>query len=259
MVKLAGGVPCFPGSGHPLIQAEDVEKAASEGASGVILNSPGNPSGCVYTAAEAERLADAVERTGIWAISDDIYEDLVYTGKASPHLLDFRPSLRSRLAIVSGVSKTFAMTGWRIGWAVAPVEWTKLSIRVQEHTTSNPCSISQWASLAVLSGAAEDDRRMMLESFRKRRDLICSLLAAVPGLSFPRPDGAFYVFTEYPASVDLPSATLCASLLEESGLAVIPGGAFGVENRLRLSFAASDEDIREGVKRLAAFLGKRSI
>ncbi len=259
MVRLAGGQPVYPGSGHSLITAADVEEAASSGVSGVILNSPGNPSGCVYTPGEARELADALAATRMWVISDDIYEDLVFTGQAAPHVLDFRPELRDRAVIVSGVSKTFAMTGWRIGWAVAPVDWAKLSIRVQEHTTSNPCSISQWASLAVVSGDAEGERRSMLASFASRRDLICSLLSGIPGMSFPKPEGAFYVFAGYPPSIGLSSAEFCGQLLDEEGLAVIPGSAFGVENRLRLSFAASDGDIRGGVERLASFLAKRGI
>lgn len=258
MVKLAGGTPVFPSSGQPLITAEDVLGASSRGACGVILNSPGNPTGCVYGEKEASDLADAIASTGMWVISDDIYEDLVYTGSPSPHVLDSRPDLRSRTAIVSGVSKTFAMTGWRIGWAVAPVEWTKLATRVQEHTTSNPCSISQWASLAVISGAAEAERKAMLASFHARRDLICSLLSEVPGLDFPKPDGAFYVFAGYPESLGIGSSELCAQLLDEADLAVIPGSAFGREHCIRLSFAASEADIRTGVQRLAAFIAKRS-
>ncbi len=258
MVKLAGGVPVFPASGNALITAGDVRTAHEDGARGVILNSPGNPTGCVYTAEEAAGLAAALEETGMWAISDDIYEDLVYSGGSADHVLDHAPGLSERLAVVSGVSKTYAMTGWRIGWAVVPQPWAKLATRVQEHTTSNPCSISQWAALAVISGAAEDDRLRMLEAFGRRRDLVCGLLSESPSLSFERPGGAFYVFAKYDYPGDPGSSALCTRLLEEAGLAVIPGAAFGSEGFLRLSFAASDVDIREGVKRLRSFLEKGS-
>jgi aspartate aminotransferase len=256
MVRLAGGQPMFPAGGGMIVTAADVREACSRGAGGVILNSPGNPTGLVSNAEDTAELARAILETGIWAISDDIYEDLVYLPSGAPHILDFAPELADRTAIVSGVSKTFAMTGWRIGWAVGPEGWIKLSNRVQEHTTSNPTSIAQWAALAVVSGGAEEEKAAMLEAFRRRRDLICDLLAAGSGLEFIRPDGAFYVFPRLVSDTPVDSAALCDRLLEEAGLAVVPGSAFGAEGFLRLSFAASDADIREGVARLGAHLGK---
>jgi aspartate aminotransferase len=256
MVKLAGGQPLFPAGGGMLVTAADVREAAARGAKGVILNSPGNPTGLVAAAEEMRDLALAILETGIWAISDDIYEDLVYLSSGAPHILDYAPALAERSAIVSGVSKTFAMTGWRIGWAVGPEGWVKLANRVQEHTTSNPTSIAQWASLAVVAGGAEQEKAEMLTAFHRRRDLICDLLSAGPGLEFTRPEGAFYVFPSLSSATPVDSAALCDRLLEEAGLAVVPGSAFGAEGFLRLSFAASDADIREGVARLGAHLGK---
>jgi aspartate aminotransferase len=258
MVKLAGGVPVYPAGGGLLPGAADIEEAASKGVRGVILNSPGNPTGCVYSRGEADDLAKALEASGMWVISDDIYEDLCYTGHPAPHVLDAAPGLRDRTAVVSGVSKTYSMTGWRIGWAVAPRDWIRFCTRIQEHTTSNPSSVSQWASLAVLGGGADADKARMHEAFRARRDLMADLLGGIGGLRFPRPDGAFYVFVDYRGLSDVPSADAASALLEEHGLAVIPGSAFGSEGWLRLSFAASDADIREGVALLAGYLGKGS-
>jgi aspartate aminotransferase len=257
MVKLAGGVPVFPEGASPLLDAGDIDRAAAAGARGVILNSPSNPTGLVYPAERMAGIAAAVQDAGMWVISDDIYEDLVYLDRPAPHILDFAPSLADRTAIVSGVSKTFAMTGWRIGWAVAPDEWIRMAVRIQEHTTSNPTSIAQWASLAVVTGEAEEERLRMHSSFRRRRDLICDLLSGISRLAFEKPDGAFYVFPSV-AGIGGTSAVLCEKLLEEEGLAVIPGGAFGTEGSIRLSFAASDDDIKEGVRRLKGYLGKGS-
>ncbi len=258
MVKLAGGRPVLPRSGSLLISAADVREAASEGVKGVILNSPGNPTGLVAGPEHTRELADAISEAGIWCISDDIYEDLVYLGGPAPHVLDYQPGLAGRTAVVSGVSKTYSMTGWRIGWAVAPEGWAKMATRIQEHTTSNPNSIAQYASLAVLSGEAEEERIAMLDSFRYRRDLMCGLLAEAPALEFTKPDGAFYVFPRILSPMGAGSSALCMRLLDEFGLAVIPGSAFGAEGYLRLSFAASERDIREGAARLRACLEKGS-
>ncbi|NLP04817.1 pyridoxal phosphate-dependent aminotransferase [Candidatus Fermentibacteria bacterium] len=258
MVKLAGGRPVLPRSGSLLISAADVREAASSGVKGVILNSPGNPTGLVAGPAHTRELAEAIAETGVWCISDDIYEDLVYLDGPAPHILDYRPGLAERTAVVSGVSKTYSMTGWRIGWAVAPETWTRMAARIQEHTTSNPNSIAQYASLAVLSGAAEEERVAMLASFRARRDLMCDLLAAVPALDFTKPDGAFYVFPRVLSPMGADSSALSMRLLDEFGLAVIPGSAFGAEGYLRLSFAASERDIREGAARLRACFEKGS-
>jgi len=256
MVKLAGGRVMLPASGRPLITADDVRRAARDGARGLMLNSPSNPTGMVYTAEALRGIAEAALEAGLWIISDDIYEDLVYLGTPAPHVLDGMPDLLDRTAIVSGVSKTFAMTGWRIGWAVAPEGWVKMSNRVQEHTTSNPTSISQWAALAVVAGEADAEKASMHAAFARRRDLICSLLSRIPGLEFAKPDGAFYVFPRVGWRGEGGSAELCRLLLEEAGLAVIPGSAFGAEGFLRLSFAASDGDIEEGSRRLGNFLSE---
>jgi aspartate aminotransferase len=256
MVKIAGGVPVLPVSGGMLITCEDILVAASKGARGMILNSPSNPSGLVYSRDEIERIAAAVAETGIWVISDDIYEDLVFTDCPPPHVLDFRPDLADRVAVVSGVSKSYSMTGWRIGFALAEKGWIRIAGMIQAHSTSNPCTISQYAALPMVLGEAENERESMLGAFRARRDIICSLLEEEERLEVIVPHGAFYVFPRILSDREVDTARFCQILLEEEGLAVIPGSAFGSEGYVRLSFAASEEHIREGVRRLRSFLSR---
>ncbi|MBD3277409.1 MAG: aminotransferase class I/II-fold pyridoxal phosphate-dependent enzyme [Candidatus Aegiribacteria sp.] len=255
MVKAAGGRPVYPRTGR--IEPEDVKRAFRDGAVGMLLNFPSNPEGYVPSRQEMKSIAEAVAETGMWVISDDIYEDLCYLETGVPHILDFRPELKDRTAVVSGVSKTFAMTGWRIGYFLADRRWAKTAGTFQAHSTSNPCSVSQWAALAAVEGRAEGERTKMLESFSRRRDLICSLLSEDKFVQFTVPDGAFYVFLRVNTAAEPDSALLCSQLLEEEGLAVIPGSAFGAEGHIRLSFAASEENIREGVRRLMRFLHRR--
>jgi len=255
MVKLAGGIPVCAAGEAPLLSGDDILAAARDGAKGVILNSPSNPTGLVYPADRMREVAEAILGAGMWVISDDIYEDLVYLEGGAPHVLDSVPDLAARTAIVSGVSKTYSMTGWRIGWGVAPDGWTRMAGRIQEHMTSNATSIAQWASLAVVAGGAEEERLSMHSSFMRRRDMICEILRGTSALDFRRPEGAFYVFPSI-RGLDGTSARFCEELLEAEGLAIIPGSAFGAEGFVRLSFAASDGDIKEGVRRLQRFIGR---
>lgn len=250
IVKSSGGIPVFP---QGVIDGVAIRKAADEGAVGLIFNSPSNPGGKVYTATEVDDIGAAVEDTGLWVISDDIYEYLIYDGKSVPHILDNRPHLADRIAVVSGVSKTWAMTGWRIGYALVNEEWARIASTLQAHSTSNPCSISQWAALAALRGDAEVDRKAMLAAFRERRDFICSILSKMEGVSFERPSGAFYVLVKLTKLEGLDTVTFCSKLLNKAGVAVIPGSAFGAENFVRISFAASLEDIRRGMERFRKF------
>ena len=251
MVKASGGIPVFPEEG---INPEEIEKVVFTGAVGLMLNYPSNPSGYIPSSDEMKNIADAIADTEMWIISDDIYEDLIYIEGGTPHILDYRPELKDRTAVVSGVSKTYAMTGWRIGYSLANAEWARLSGVLQAHSTSNPCSISQWAALAAVEGSAEKERMEMHRSFSRRRDLICSLLSEEEGLQFKKPDGAFYVFPRLLTGTGTDTEGFCNELLDKEGLAVIPGSAFGAEGYIRLSFAASDDDIREGVKRMRRFL-----
>lgn len=256
MVKRLGGVPVAGESNH--LTASEVRQAAAEGAKGMIFNSPSNPTGRVHSEKEIADIADAVAEAGMWVISDDIYEFLHYGDKPVPHLLHARPDLAPRLAVVTGVSKTWSMTGWRIGFALADPKWITMAGRIQSHTTSNAPTMCQYGSLAVVEGKAEKERLEMLSAFQTRRDLMCSLLAQDDRLSFPEPLGAFYVFVDLAGACGkLDTAAFCISLLEEEGLALIPGSAFGAEGCVRLSFAASNSDIEKGVRRLRDFISGR--
>ncbi|MCK5841631.1 MAG: pyridoxal phosphate-dependent aminotransferase [Candidatus Sabulitectum sp.] len=254
MVRRLGGVSVYPDSGEMLITGDDIRKAHASGVKGMIFNSPCNPSGLVNTTRMIADVAAAVRETGIWVISDDIYEDLYYGHGRVPHILNADPGLRDQVALITGVSKTYAMTGWRIGFAIANPDWIRIAGRIQAHSTSNPCSISQYAALAVVKGEAEAERAKMYDAFKRRRDLICGLLEKVPGIEFQRPQGAFYVYPRIVTDKPINTEEFCIALLEKGGLGTIPGSAFGNEGYIRLSFAASDDDIAEAVKRLKRFL-----
>ncbi|MCK5132463.1 MAG: pyridoxal phosphate-dependent aminotransferase [Candidatus Sabulitectum sp.] len=254
MVRRLGGISIYPESNGMLITGDDVRKAAAAGAKGMIFNSPCNPSGLVNTVDMVKDIASAIRETGIWVISDDIYEDLYYGSGRVPHILTADPGLRDQVALITGVSKTYAMTGWRIGFAIANPDWIRIAGRIQAHSTSNPCSISQYAALAVVTGLAEEERVHMYNAFKRRRDLVCDLLEEVPGLAFEKPEGAFYVYPKILTDKEINTEEFCISLLEKGGLGTIPGSAFGNEGYIRLSFAASDDDIAEAVKRLNSFL-----
>jgi aspartate aminotransferase len=254
MVRRLGGISVYPEGSGMLIKGDDIRAAAAKGAKGMIFNSPCNPSGLVNSTETIDDIAAAVRETGIWVISDDIYEDLYYGQGRVPHILEADPELRDQVALVTGVSKTYAMTGWRIGFAIANPDWIRIAGRIQAHSTSNPCSVSQYAALAVVTGQAERERVRMYRAFKRRRDLICGLLEQVKGLSFEKPEGAFYVFPKIIAEEEVNSEKFCVSLLEKGGLGTIPGSAFGNEGYVRLSFAVSDDDIAEAVKRLNSFL-----
>ncbi len=257
MVIKAGGEPLEAWSDGLLITPDDIRRAADRGVVGVVINSPGNPSGAVYTEAEADELGRTLADTDMWVISDDIYEDLVYGMPSAPSVLASTPELWSRGAFVTGVSKTYSMTGWRIGYAMANPTWIKLASTIQAHTTSNPASISQWAALAVVRGGAEEERLDMLQAFQSRRSLILELLEPMRELAPVKPTGAFYIFAKV---ADHPlagcTAELCEALLEKEGLAIIPGSAFGAEGYVRLSFAASESTIRKGTEKLGNFIGR---
>jgi aspartate aminotransferase len=265
MVKLAGGVvralPTSPEAGFK-VTPEDVAAACTDRTKLLILNSPSNPTGAVYTPDELAALAKVLMEKDVWCVSDEIYEKLVYGGAVHKGIVEVVPEMKSRTVIVNGHSKAYAMTGWRIGYAAGPLEVIKAASGLQSHTTSNPASVSQAAALAALDDTASESAEVerMRAEFEKRRDHIVEGLRAIPGVKLPVvPQGAFYVFpdvsglhgkgkfSDAKGSVDF--AKVC---LDEGHVALVPGAAFGEDKCVRLSYAASVDRIDEGLKRLAA-------
>jgi aspartate aminotransferase len=227
----------------------------------VMINSPNNPTGAVYTRQELEALADVILESNVAVLSDEIYERLVYGNTKATCFATLRPELAERTLTVSGVSKSYAMTGWRMGWTIGPAPVIKAMSNVQSQQTSNPSSISQYATLAALEGDQGCVEQMRRE-FEARRDLVCRRLAAIRGLVCPVPDGAFYAFFDVTAHFGrtlggikvVDSASFCQAALTGAHVNLVQGSAFGAEGYVRLSFAASREQLEGGLDRLEQFL-----
>jgi len=230
---------------------------------GLIINSPSNPTGMAYGPERLGELADLALKHDLWVISDDIYEKIIFDDFKFHNLPMLRPELAERTVIAHGLSKTYAMTGWRVGFMAGPEIVARGVAKIQSQTTSNPCSISQKAGVAALDGPQDEVERMRV-SFARRRDLVLRLLADIPGLSCPRPQGAFYVFPDVSAflgkkwggQVLADSGALADYLLEEAGAATMPGSVFGDGRTLRISYAASEADIERGLGRVKEALLK---
>jgi aspartate aminotransferase len=227
----------------------------------LMLNSPSNPTGSVYTRRELEALADVVLEKNLAVISDEIYERLVFGDAKATCFASLRPGLIDRTITVSGASKTYAMTGWRIGWAVGPAAVIKAMGNVQSQQTGCPCSVSQYAALAAVEGDQSCVERMRKE-FEARRDLVCARLAKLPGVRSFVPEGAFYAFFDVSAHFGrtlggrkvTDSITFCNAALEVAHVNVVPGAAFGAEGYVRLSYAAGRDQLQGGLDRLERFL-----
>ncbi|HUS45019.1 MAG TPA: pyridoxal phosphate-dependent aminotransferase [Phycisphaerae bacterium] len=228
----------------------------------VILNSPSNPTGIVYTRDELAALADVVAGRDIWIFSDEIYNELVYDSVKTCAFALARDGLTEQTVTFGGASKTWAMTGWRIGWAAGPENLIQAMGNLQSQSTSNPASISQYAALEAVSGSQETVAKMR-EEFDRRRLYMLDRLSGMPGVHCVRPQGAFYCFPDVSATYDRvlgrgaeepKSAAFATRVLEETHVAVVPGAAFGDDNCVRLSFAASMEQIEKGLDRLEEFL-----
>lgn len=242
-----------------------LEKHITKKTKGFILNSPSNPTGIVYTEKELKQILDFIKGTGIYVIVDEIYDRLVYekTFTSVLSLIKDDEQLRSQVIVVNGVSKTFAMTGWRIGYTISSEGIAKAMSDVQSQTTSNPCSISQFAAEEALLGS-EDDVNIMLKEFRERRDLIVRLIKGIEGVKIKSPDGSFYIFPDFSYYLGRKfncikiqnTLKLCEFLLTEALVGVVPGEAFGAPGFVRLSFATSKDNIKEGINRIKSALAK---
>ena len=252
MVKMVGGIPKIARRTGERFVAEDIEREISPRTRLLILNSPSNPSGEVYSEDELQSFLSVIRPHPIWLMSDDTYYSLIYSGQPFRSVLRIAPDFQDRSCIIGSTSKSYAMTGWRLGWASVPNRIASAMVKLQSQITSNPCSIAQAAAEVALS---TPHHRVITQGFRdrfmKRRDHAMAQLRAIQGLSMPAPDGAFYLFLKVAPLLKAETATSFAhDLLEKWGVCVIPGEAFGAPDYLRLSYALSESEISEGVSRI---------
>jgi aspartate aminotransferase len=259
-VKLAGGVTVevfADETQNYLVSVEQLEAARTPKTKVLLFCSPSNPTGSVYSVEQVKAIGQWAVKHGIWVITDEIYEHLLYDGATAPSLPVLVPELADTCIIVNGVAKTYAMTGWRVGWMIGPKDVIKAATNLQSHLTSNVANVSQRAAIAALNGNLDAVHKMG-EAFDRRRKLIVGLLNEIPGFDCPTPTGAFYVYpsvkgvlgTTIRGKTPKTSAELATLILEEAEVAAVPGEAFGPSGYLRFSYATSDEDIIEGIGRI---------
>jgi aspartate aminotransferase len=267
MVALAGGEPvavvCTAEHGFKL-QPDDLEKAITPKTKWIILNSPSNPTGAAYTRSELKAITDLlVKHPQIFVMTDDMYEHLVYDDFEFTTPAQIEPKLYDRTLTVNGVSKAYCMTGWRIGYAGGPAQLIKAMATIQSQSTSNPCSIAQWAAVEALNGP-QDFIPANNKQFKERRDLVVSMLNQAKGIDCPRPQGAFYVYPSCAGTMGktAPSGKVIADdegfvteLLETEGVAVVQGSAFGLGPAFRISYATKTSDLEDACKRIQRFCG----
>ena len=265
-VKLAGGVSVevfADETQNYLVTVEQLEKALTPKTKVLLFCSPSNPTGSVYSADQVKAIGQWAYNKGLWVITDEIYEHLLYDGATAPSICVLVPELADRTIILNGVAKTYAMTGWRVGWMIGPKDVIKAATNLQSHLSSNVSNVSQRAAIAALSGDLAAVHKMG-EAFDRRRKLIVKLLNEIPGVSCPTPTGAFYVYPsvkgvlgkEIRGKRPTTSAELATLILEEVEVAAVPGEAFGPSGYLRFSYALGDEDIVEGISRVKKLLSE---
>ena len=266
LVKLTGAVPRIVQTDQSQdfkLAPDQLRNAINDRAKMLLLCSPSNPTGSMYSPEELGALADVVLERDLLVVSDEIYERLVYEGHRFASFATVRPGLQERTILVGGVSKTYAMTGWRIGWTISPEHVAKAMSGLQSQETSNPCSISQHASIAALQGPQDCVERMLAE-FARRREFVCRRIAEIPGLSCAEIGGAFYAFINIQehlgrayGGVQVDNSTQwCLELLNRQSVATVMGSAFGTEGYARLSFAASMENLEAALERIEAFVSR---
>jgi aspartate aminotransferase len=255
IVRIAGGVPVdVPSREDCGPDFDALERAITPRTKCVLLNSPSNPTGYVWTPDEVRRLSELCEKRGLWLLSDEIYQRLVYEGEPFTSPASLSPKVRARTVILDGASKSYAMTGYRIGFAAAPREVTSAIERLHSHLVGAPNSVSQAGYLAALANGEPPEVAKMAAEFDARRRVLVSALREM-GLSTPWPRGAFYAFPDVRAYLDERGTRgFCQDLLEQHNLALVPGTAFGVDTHVRLSYALSLEKIHGAMERLSAFL-----
>jgi aspartate aminotransferase len=265
-IALAGGVPVrvetTAASGFR-VDVERLEAARTPRTKALVFVSPSNPTGAVYPADEVAAIGRWAAGHGIWAVCDEIYEHLVYGDNQFASMPVRAPELADRCVVVNGTAKTYAMTGWRVGWMVAPADVVRAAANLQSHATSNVCNVAQAAALAALQGEQESVARMRA-AFDRRRRRMHELLLSIPGVECVEPQGAFYAFPSLAGALGRPlrgrtpttTMELAEVVLEEAKVAFVPGEAFGAPGHARFSYALGDDDLVEGVTRVAKLLGE---
>ena len=266
LIKLADGKPVFvegDEKSNYKFTKENLEKAVTAKTKAIVLNTPNNPTGTIYNKEELEVIADFAKKYDIIIISDEMYEKLIYDNENHISIASLSKDAYERTIVINGLSKSYAMTGWRIGYCATSEKIAKLMISIQSHVTSNVCSITQYAALEALSGP-QDEITKMINEFEKRRNYMINRIESIDNLSIVKPKGAFYIMInienclgkEINGKILNDSMEFCASLLENEKLAVIPGKAFGLNNYIRVSYATSMEAIKEGLNRIESFIKK---
>lgn len=265
-IRLAGGVPvevfAGPEQGYK-VTVDQLDQAVTEKTKILLFVSPSNPTGAVYSPEETEAVGRWALDRGLWVVTDEIYEHLTYDGMPFTSIVKAVPELAEQAVILNGVAKTYAMTGWRVGWMAGPLDIIKAATNLQSHATSNVSNVSQRAALAAVSGPLDAVDEMKV-AFDRRRKAMVEAMNAVPGFECPTPEGAFYAYVdvrnalgrEIRGVTPATSAELAALILDEAEVAVVPGEAFGPSGYLRLSYALGDDDLAEGVERIRALLSE---
>lgn len=261
LIKLADGIPVYVDTEEKdnfKFKIADLDKALTDKTKAIMLNSPSNPTGTIYSREELTEIADWAVKNNIFVISDEIYEKLVYDDKDHVSIASINDDIKDLTIVVNGVSKAYAMTGWRIGYAAAHKDIIKVMSNIQSHSTSNPCSISQYASIEAMEGN-QDFIGEMKKQFVERRDYMYEKVNSIKGLSCNKPEGAFYIMVNITEILGKAfdgvtinnSLDVASLLLDKAKVAIIPGIAFGVDDFIRLSYATSMENIVEGLDRIA--------
>lgn len=264
LVKLNGGVPVFIETKKEnsfKFTLKELEENCTEKTKAILINSPNNPTGSVYTEEELRVIAEFAREKDLIIISDEIYEKLIYDGKKHISIASLSEDAFNRTIVINGVSKTYAMTGWRIGYSAAPIEINKLMTNIQSHTTSNANAIAQYAALAALEGN-DDEIKAMVKEFARRKNYMIESINNIDLLETLHPNGAFYVMVDVSklfgkkcdGKVIKGSIDFAKAILEKEKVAVIPGIAFGNDNYIRLSYATSMKNIEEGIRRIEKFI-----
>ncbi|MEF2978881.1 pyridoxal phosphate-dependent aminotransferase [Subtercola sp. YIM 133946] len=264
-IRLAGGVPVevFAGSDQGyLVTVEQLEAARTPQTKVLLFVSPSNPTGAVYSPEQTRAIGEWADENGLWVITDEIYQNLTYDGVRAISIVEAVPALADRTILVNGVAKTYAMTGWRVGWMVGPADAIKGAANLQSHLSSNVANVSQRAALAALTGPQEAVEQMR-QAFDRRRKSIVAGLNEVTGIHTPTPEGAFYVYpdvtgllgSEWGGVTPTTSLELADLILEQADVAVVPGEAFGPSGFVRMSYALGDDALAEGVARLKRLFG----